>query len=539
MNTRKGFSIAKKLSLIPLVSVLGFIVFIAITTNTSLSNSELLNQTKDSQFPALLASKNALVGIDSVKETLSSAVTTGDEDALERAETIASNVRGELNTIGEVAPQLRNQANDILTQFNNYYRVASQVSRSMVDGTADFSKLAERSQQMNNSLNQANSTLNSFYQARLKSFDEAISGANEATQSLVYIGVTVGLITTGILFAVAIPIVYSLRKSIIDVVRSLKDMAKEEGDLTVRLSTTNKDEIGELVYWFNEFVTKLQNVVKDIGNASLPLSQLANELNTVSDLSNNTIAVQQGSASSAQEAVSELTHSVDEVAHSASEAASAAGDASQAANDGSSVVNSTVNSIQSLAESVDDTAAVIRKLELDANQVGAVLDVIKSIAEQTNLLALNAAIEAARAGDQGRGFAVVADEVRTLASRTQQSTEEIQQTIEQLQSAAASAVQAMATGTERATTSVSEANKAGESLITINAEIQRITKMNDQIAESTEQQKCVARSIAGNVEDISTRTTDTQQSTQKLSEVSDSLVVLAEDFARIMHQFKY
>ena len=539
MSLLKSISIAKKLYFIPIVSTIGFFTFIAITSLTALSNADLLNNTKDVQFPALLASKNALVGIESVKETLSSAVTTGDEEALERADLIAQNVESELNTIGTVAPELRSQANDIRNHFKDYYTLAAQVSLSMVNGTADYSKLADQSQRMNASLETTNSTLEKFYQERLQNFDQAISDANDAAHSLIFIGVTVGLITTAILFAVAIPIVHNLRSSINDVVRSLKNIAQEEGDLTVRLSTTNKDEIGELVTWFNQFIEKLQHVVQDIGNASLPLSELADNLNAVTELSNNTITAQQHSASSARGAVDELTNSVNEVAGSASEAAKAAGDASQAANDGSLVVNNTVNSIQSLADNVDETAGVIRKLEADSKQVGVVLDVIKGIAEQTNLLALNAAIEAARAGEQGRGFAVVADEVRTLASRTQQSTEEIQQTIESLQSAAESAVQAMAKGTERATSSVEQANKAGQSLILINDEIKRITKMNDQIAESTGQQKSVAEGIAMNVEDISARTSDTAKSKDQLSQVSDALVVLAKDFSRIMQQFKY
>jgi methyl-accepting chemotaxis protein len=196
-------------------------------------------------------------------------------------------------------------------------------------------------------------------------------------------------------------------------------------------------------------------------------------------------------------------------------------------------------SIQSLASRVEETAVVIKKLEQDSNQVGVVLDVIKGIAEQTNLLALNAAIEAARAGEQGRGFAVVADEVRTLASRTQQSTEEIQATIEQLQDAARSAVSVMAKGTEQATISVDEANKAGSSLNAITETISRITRMNDQIANSTGEQQKVADMISSNVDEINNRTEDTTTSSEQLTVVSGELEQLSKDFNRIMQQFKY
>ncbi|NKQ13287.1 hypothetical protein DQ405_022890 [Pseudomonas sp. SST3] len=102
-----------------------------------------------------------------------------------------------------------------------------------------------------------------------------------------------------------------------------------------------------------------------------------------------------------------------------------------------------MGSIHSLIEDVKVTSISLDRLQHDAQSIVGVLDVIRSIAEQTNLLALNAAIEAARAGEAGRGFAVVADEVRALASRTQNSTQEIQGMINRLQSGTSAAVKAM------------------------------------------------------------------------------------------------
>ncbi|MGQ8364605.1 methyl-accepting chemotaxis protein [Glaciecola sp. 1036] len=539
MNVLAKMSIAQKLFLIPAFGIIAFFIYVGITYSTASTNVALLEQAQNEQFPALLASREALVAMENAKTALASAVTTGDEEALSFAQTQAKKADSDLASILKLNRDLAPQVDSIRSNFEIYFTTAFDVSESMIKGTADFSTLAERSEAMNNAFNKADADLSEFSAEQLKKFESAIEESNAAASQLSTIGLILGLVVAVVLIAVAIPIVNNLRSSIQNVVNSLKDIAKEDGDLTVRISTKNTDEIGDLVYWFNQFVEKLQGVVTDIGNASKPLAALANNLNDVSSNARQTIVAQQLSASDAKTAVDDMTASVDAVALSANDAASAATEASSAASEGQRVVNRTVTSIQTLASRVDETAVVIKKLEEDSNKVGVILDVIKGIAEQTNLLALNAAIEAARAGEQGRGFAVVADEVRTLASRTQQSTEEIQSTIEQLQSAARSAVTVMATGTEQATHSVDEANKAGTSLNAITETIARITAMNDQIARSTGEQQTVAKSISQNVDDINARTVDTATSSEQLTLVSQELEQLSEDFSQIMRQFKY
>ncbi|WJG09676.1 methyl-accepting chemotaxis protein [Aliiglaciecola sp. LCG003] len=538
MNILSKMSIAQKMFLIPILGTLSFALYLAITTIVALNNVELLENASDIQFPALRASSRALVNMEKVRDKLSSAVTTGDEEELLAAADYAEETRKLLNQLKSTVPSLSSEANGILNNFNAYNNVAYGFVKSMIDNTLDVAKMGEISTQMNNNYDQAQQSLVAFENARLEEFKRAISEANTQANLLIWVGVIMALVTTILLFATAIPIVNGIKGSIVKVVDSLRDIAQEDGDLTVRIEKNSNDEIGDLVHWFNMFMQKLQGVVKDIVNASLPLSELAQNLNQLTDDTNKTIEVQQSAAAQAKNAVDNMTHSVNAVATNAAEAANAAGDASGAASDGQLVVNHTVNSIQQLAANVQETAEVIRKLESDSNQIGVVLDVIKGIAEQTNLLALNAAIEAARAGEQGRGFAVVADEVRTLASRTQQSTEEIQATIEQLQGAARSAVSVMAKGTEQADESVETAYKAGASLGVITETISKITAMNDQIAASTGEQQRVADMISSNVDEIHRRTQETSSSSSKLASVSSELAQLAQHLEAITKQFK-
>lgn len=538
MNFTKKMPIATKILLIPVIAVLSFIVYLSITIYTALNSTEALEQARDVQFPALQLSASTLVEMQKVRDTLGSAVTTGDPDTLDAATELAQQARESLAGISAISSNFKADMARIERGFDAYFDVAYNVSDSMVSGTADFNKLGQLSAQMNESYDAVIASMESFTEQQQTAFEQAFENTNSANTSLISTGIIMTILVSLLLFATAIPIIRGIKKSIDDVVRSLKDIAQENGDLTVRISTKSEDEIGELVYWFNQFMDKLQGVVKDVVEASLPLSNLAQNLRGLTEETQRTIDIQQQSAQNAKLAVDTMSGSVDGVAHSAAQAAADANEATSAAGEGRQIVQQTVSSIQQLAENVRETADVIGRLESDSNKVGSVLDVIKGIAEQTNLLALNAAIEAARAGEQGRGFAVVADEVRTLASRTQQSTEEIQSTIEQLQSAAHSAVEVMSRGTEQATNSVETANKAGVSLETITSTIGRINQMNEQIAHNTEDQRTVAVDIVRHVEEIHQRTEQTSSRSGELGVMCNELADLAQHLESIAKQFR-
>lgn len=198
----------------------------------------------------------------------------------------------------------------------------------------------------------------------------------------------------------------------------------------------------------------------------------------------------------------------------------------------------TADTINTLAHEVESASDVVRQLKSDSEAIGSVLEVIQSVAEQTNLLALNAAIEAARAGEQGRGFAVVADEVRTLASRTQQSTEEIRQMIDKVQVGADGAVKVMDQSRTQAEVSVGQAADANAALQRIGEGIKRINDMSHQIAAAAEEQSAVSADVAGSVHRIAEVTEHTSASSSDTASASESLNELSNQLRDLVARFK-
>jgi len=237
-------------------------------------------------------------------------------------------------------------------------------------------------------------------------------------------------------------------------------------------------------------------------------------------------------------AMHQMAATANEIARNASAAAEAAGSADRESRQGQDIVEEAVRAINALAGKVEEANDLIAQLEADSDRIGTVLDVIRGIAEQTNLLALNAAIEAARAGEQGRGFAVVADEVRTLASRTQQSTREIQSMIEALQERTTQAAQAMQEGSNQARTGVDKVTLSGEALQKIVKAVITITDMNTQIATASEQQSAVSDEINRNVSSIGELANAAFDNAGGTLRSSEALHELSQELAEQVRRFQ-
>jgi methyl-accepting chemotaxis protein len=310
------------------------------------------------------------------------------------------------------------------------------------------------------------------------------------------------------------------------------------GDLSHKLDESGNDEFAELSRNCNLLIDSLRNLIQGIVSRSTQLATAAEETSAVTAQGTTAIAEQRSQVEQAASATTEMSSTSQTVLSSANDTLAEIKQADDEAKRIKVISERNRQTIGLLANEVEEASQVINKLQQDSASIGGILDVIRGIAEQTNLLALNAAIEAARAGEQGRGFAVVADEVRTLASRTQESTQEIQNMIEVLQSGAQRAVGVMDAGKKQAANCVEQSEEAEKALQTITQSVHEAFDRSTQIASAAEEQSVVAHEISENLESIVAIAEQTTAGAQQTAQSSNEVAKLAEELQQSVQEFK-
>ena len=416
------------------------------------------------------------------------------------------------------------------------YRTA--LDRSFVLASQGDSKglnkllLADMKQIVDGSGKQLND-LADFYVTKVDAEGKAAEAQYKASRSIVLVFVVLAALGT-------IGLALWLTRSIVGPLQRAVSAAEHvaQGDLTHSIAVDGNDEVTRLLRALEQMQGNLREAMRHIGSSAGQLASAATELNSVTEDSYRGLNQQNAEIDQAATAINEMTSAVEEVARNTVSTSDASSHSSSSAQAGQNRVIETVQSIQTLTENVQATSVLVQNLADQSQDIGKVLDVIRSIAEQTNLLALNAAIEAARAGESGRGFAVVADEVRALAHRTQQSTLEIDSMVNAMRSGSAQALESMNTSRDRASSTLSLAKGAGESLSEITSSINQISERNLVIASAAEEQAQVSREVDRNIVNIRDLSMQSTQGANQISASSHELSRLAADLNQVVARFK-
>ncbi len=376
---------------------------------------------------------------------------------------------------------------------------------------------------------------------------------DKKTTEAIYIQIiTFGIVIVALLLTISFTLRFLVINRIKNITAGLKDIAEGEGNLTKRLVDQNEDEIGDLRYWFNTFVVKIQDIIKDVAEGAKNLDTSSGKLAKLSDTMRVDADHTSVKADNVSDSAKNMSDNMNSVATAMEEAATNINMVASAAEE----MNATIMQIAENTDqakniavnAVDQTASAsqqIDQLGKAAEGIGKVLETISDISEQVNLLALNATIEAARAGEAGKGFSVVANEIKDLAKQTAEATGEIRIKIEGIQNSTKGTVSHI----EQIASVVNEVNEIVSTIaISIEEQSAATIEISENVAQASEgindvneniaQSSVSVRSIAEEISEVNEAASKILGNSEMVSQSSGELATLSNQLTKMVGKFK-
>lgn len=532
-------NIGLRKSFMLLVSILTLIGLVQAALVFS-KNSEIMKQTLSLEYvsvPVLNKTHELKLSVVQVQQWLTDISATrakdGLNDGFDEAENNAQKFKTLINELAQLSPEHSQIYRDMLPVFDAYYTTGIKMAKAYIDEgpeggnkmMTEFDKVAAAmSTEVDNLLEQTIESMNTALKEQVL--------AEQSSKTYFIMGSLSIFIGIGFLYFV-------MNRSLSHLPAAIKNINEvAHGDLTISIQSHSTDEIGLLLNSVEKLRIHLVEMISQISSTTNQLTNSSNEIiQTTHDTSEFTNS-QQSETQLVATAMNQMTSTIQEVVRNINITAEKSNSTRSEADTGKSLIQQASSQMHNLSDKLDTASNTIQQLEQDTTSITLILDVIRGISEQTNLLALNAAIEAARAGEQGRGFAVVADEVRALASRTKESTEEINQMIEKLLSGSQQAVEVTDICKEQARTVVDQVTSVSGSLAIITDSVAEISDMSNQVASATEEQAAVSEEINRNIVRIEGLSNNIVERIARLSSSSDELTNQSNTLYGMVQAFK-
>jgi methyl-accepting chemotaxis protein len=520
----------------------GYLLLLAIVQVSATATHSRMSAISSSLFPAALKMQEAEAAFERMKKHYGDAVVLQDAGAIKGAETDARAAAAALAAVKAAlasSPELSKQADALLASFSDLHSREHDTYTALLTSTgapsddlmARVGELGKQNAALTDAMNVFDKAIAASFQKQLDVVD-TWSLRSRLTGLLMLI--FAALSCSAAWWVIETKVVRGLHS----LASRLQDIAEGDGDLTRRIDVHGNNEIDEVGKWFNVFIERIEEIVRQVMGHAQTLGAAATEMALTAQETASQAKAQQEQATRIGVTMNEMSTAIGEISQTTQSAAVDARKAEESAHSGGQTVQSTVEAIAEVLKANQETSSRIEELGRSSDAIGKIVNVINEIAGQTNLLALNASIEAARAGEHGRGFAVVAGEVRRLAERTSEATKEIDQTIRNIQAGTSEAVEAMRASMAHVKSGVDSARSAGEALDSIIHGSESVQKMVTQIASAATEQSHATQSVVASVNEIASIVERTASSPEQSVQACEQLSALANELAYLVGSFK-